>query len=77
MKTKQTLCPLLGKNCITTKCATYNSQLHNCNINLLPYNFYKLSLSIDQLVEAIGEGTESTDNTAGLASLLTGRRLIS
>jgi len=75
MKTKQKFCPFLGSNCITTRCAIYNSQLHNCNINLLPYNFYKLSVSIDALVEAIdAEGTDSPDNSGGLAALLFNNR---
>ena len=74
MKTKQK-CPFLGKDCITNKCAIYNSQLHNCNINLLPYNFYKLSVSIDALVDAIdAEGTDSPDNPGGLAALLFNNR---
>jgi len=47
------VCPFLDENCVKGKCAIYNTLLDRCEIGVMAYNLYKLSLGINKQLENI------------------------
>ena len=50
-KAPSKICPLLNQECLRQRCELYNEKLDRCEIGLLAYNAYLLSLSIKDLFE--------------------------
>ena len=44
------MCSRLKEACLITGCAQYDERLDACIHNLVPYNMYKISASLDQLI---------------------------
>ena len=40
------ICPFIKQACVTGKCEIYNETLKRCNISVLPYNIYRLSMAL-------------------------------
>jgi len=51
---KETLktCPLLDEKCLKAGCEIYNELLGRCDINLIPYNMFKLTEVMKQQIDA-------------------------
>jgi len=53
-KTKTTVtkyCALLDKPCMGEQCAQYYNMFEKCTFELIPYNMYPLTVSIQELTE--------------------------
>jgi hypothetical protein len=40
------ICPFIKQACVVGKCEIYNETLKRCNISVLPYNIYRLSMAL-------------------------------
>ena len=49
-KTKPELCPLLKEECKNFECMWYHQQFEKCNIEIVGYNLFKLSKTIENLL---------------------------
>ena len=43
-KTEIKMCPFIDGNCVKAECEIYNSLLDRCEIGILAYNLFKLSV---------------------------------
>jgi len=48
-------CPFLNQECQRQRCEIFNEKLNRCDIGLLAYNAYLLSLSIKNLFENLDQ----------------------
>ena len=45
---KVKLCPLLNQNCLKKGCEIYNKMLDRCDISLVAYNLYLLTIAMKE-----------------------------
>ena len=48
---KVKLCPLLNQNCLKKGCEIYNEMLDRCDISLVAYNLYLLTITMKEKLE--------------------------
>jgi hypothetical protein len=41
------ICPFIKQACAKGKCEIYNETLKRCNVSVLPYNIYRLSMALE------------------------------
>jgi hypothetical protein len=41
------ICPFIKQACVKGKCEIYNETLKRCNVSVLPYNIYRLSMALE------------------------------
>ncbi len=46
-------CSIYKEPCLITGCAQYDERLDACNYNLMPFNTYKVSNAIEQLIQVM------------------------
>ena len=51
MKTNTKTCPFLAEKCIKSECGIFNEKFERCEIGLLIYNLYQLTVAIKQQPE--------------------------
>ena len=70
------ICPFIKQACVTGKCEIYNETLKRCNISVLPYNIYRLSMALkahsenpeEQSPLMIGKDLDLSQQLTGLKS---------
>ena len=51
-------CPMIDKLCIKSDCGWYNDIINVCAVNIIPFNLYKMSNSIEECTNEIKLHTE-------------------
>ena len=68
------ICPFIKQACAKGKCEIYNETLKRCNVSVLPYNIYRLSMALEahsenpeeQSALMFGKDLDLTEQLTGL-----------
>lgn len=50
---KPTLCPLFQEDCKQDECMWFHQQFEKCNMEIVGYNLFKLSKSMEDLIKKV------------------------
>ena len=48
---KVKICPILNKNCLKKNCEIYNEMLDRCDLSLIAYNLYLLTITMKEKLD--------------------------